>query len=399
MKQPSIFFLHTETEAHTMPRAAGRFVLLLLAAAVFAGCSTEVDLSADYKPTTVVYGLLDPVQDTQWVKINKTFLGDGNNFDYALIRDSSEYDFSSFVATVVELNEDGDVVDTHELDSLTISNKDINGVFYAPEQTVYYFPSPGGLNQENTFRLEVDFDEKNDVDAATDIVKVDEIVMEAPMQNSGTNIQLAQSVGEFGFTYKTYTVRFFPIDNAPFYEVTLKFYYNELVWADLAHTVLVSETFRSIDYFVGSFDQDNINASGKLLADISGEAFFAFLGTNLTKNPFITREIGWYDPAGVPEAGTRAFDLIVRAGGEDLFTYFQVNSPVTGIIQERPNYTNVNGGLGLFSSRATHVVSGIFLTNVTGVPNEGVERAFVNSEYTQELNFCNPNPTSDLSCE
>ncbi|MBL7943038.1 MAG: DUF4249 family protein, partial [Flavobacteriales bacterium] len=374
-------------------------VVAAMASILITGCSTEVDLSADYKPTTIVYGLLDPGQDTQWVKINKTFVGDGNNFDYALIRDSSEYDFSTFTAIVEELEADGDVVNTYSLDSLTIHDKEISGVFYAPHQTVYYFTSPGGLNQDHDFKLSIDFDEKNDVDATTELVRLDEIVMENPMQNSGGNLQLAQSVGEFDFQYKTHTIRFIPIDNAPFYEITLRFYYNELVWADEGHTTLVSETFRSIDYFVGSFDEDNVNSSGKILADIGGEAFFAFLGNNLEASPFITREIGWYDPAAIPEAATRAFDVIINAGGEDLYTFFQVNSPVTGIIQERPSYTNVNGALGLFSSRATHQVSGVFLTNVIGVPNEGVERAFVNGEYTLDLNFCNPNPTSDLSCD
>ncbi|MDZ4822313.1 MAG: hypothetical protein SH856_02530 [Flavobacteriales bacterium] len=372
------------------------FIIIL---SIISSCSTEVDLTADYLPTTIVYSLLDPVQDTQWVKINKTFIGDGNNLDYATIRDSSEYDFSDFAAVVEELDANENVVNTFALDSMTIHNKEISGIFYSPHQTVYFFENNGGLNEEHEYRLKIDFENKNDVSAKTDIVKVDEIVMENPMQNSGASLLLAQSVGTEGFTFKTHTVRFVPIENAPFYEITVRFYYNELVWADANHTILVSETMKSLNYYVGSFDQTNVNSSGKINADISGESFFAYLGNNIVADPLITREIGIYDLDAEPEAGTHCYDVIIHAGGEELNTYFQVHSPVTGIVQERPFYTNVNGGLGLFSSRATHDVTDIFLVNEIGNPNEGPERAFVNSVYTQDLNFCNPNPSSDYSCE
>jgi hypothetical protein len=88
------------------------FLFLSLATLTLIGCETDVDLNAPYDSTTIVYGLLDPVQDTQWIKINKTFLGEGNNLDYALIRDSSEYKFNEFNAIVVQEIIDGDVINT-----------------------------------------------------------------------------------------------------------------------------------------------------------------------------------------------------------------------------------------------------------------------------------------------
>ena len=40
-------------------------------------------------------------------------------------------------------------------------------------------------------------------------------------------------------------------------------------------------------------------------------------------------------------------------GTQDLKTYIDVNEPITGIVQERPQFTNINNGIGLFSSRYT----------------------------------------------
>jgi hypothetical protein len=37
-------------------------------------------------------------------------------------------------------------------------------------------------------------------------------------------------------------------------------------------------------------------------------------------------------------------------GAEDLYTYQEVNRPSIGIVQKKPEYTNISDGLGLFSS-------------------------------------------------
>ena len=41
----------------------------------------------------------------------------------------------------------------------------------------------------------------------------------------------------------------------------------------------------------------------------------------------------------------------MTVGSEDLETYINVNKPITGIVQERLKFTNINNGIGLFSSR------------------------------------------------
>jgi hypothetical protein len=43
------------------------------------------------------------------------------------------------------------------------------------------------------------------------------------------------------------------------------------------------------------------------------------------------------------------------AGSDDFTTFIDVNEPSTGIIQERPEFTNIKNGLGLFSSRVIRV--------------------------------------------
>ena len=84
---------------------------------------------------------------------------------------------------------------------------------------------------------------------------------------------------------------------------------------------------------------------------IKGDQFFQFLSNNLdntTSKRFLN------------------LDLIMTIGTDDLQTYINVNKPFSGIVQERPVFSNIENGVGLFSSRFTYDdIKGIELTNST----------------------------------
>ena len=82
---------------------------------------------------------------------------------------------------------------------------------------------------------------------------------------------------------------------------------------------------------------------------IEGESFFNFLRLNIEKDDTKVRYFN-------------SIDLVMTVGSEDLDTYIKVNKPITGIVQERPHFTNVNNGIGLFSSRYTKIRQGLPLT-------------------------------------
>jgi hypothetical protein len=91
--------------------------------------------------------------------------------------------------------------------------------------------------------------------------------------------------------------------------------------------------------------------SGNMSLKIKGEQFFNFLENNLSNNT------------------TKQFlnlDLLMTVGTSDLNTFINVNKPFSGIVQERPVFSNINNGIGLFSSRYTYdEINGIELNNST----------------------------------
>ena len=60
------------------------------------------------------------------------------------------------------------------------------------------------------------------------------------------------------------------------------------------------------------------------------------------------------------------FELKRIFKGLTYMTYINVNRPFSGNVQERPVFSNINNGIGLFSSRYTYdEIYGIELTNAT----------------------------------
>jgi hypothetical protein len=397
-------------------------ILFFALAVIFASCKTEVDLNAPYKNTTIIFGLLDPdpngdglsnALDTQWIKINKTFLGEGDNNAYAAIRDSSEYKDEDFVRKVVERIENGEVTAEYELIPKTMSNRSLNGIFYGPEQTVYFFvplvssPNPNphvGLDQNSEYRIVLEFTDGRVVTATTKVVNSGSLTWGFPMPNTAIILaNLTQTVGVFNYVSEA-TVRWSPVPNVSVYDVRLRFHFTEKRFASAEDVVSgnpVSTKKDSLDYFIGSKTEDDVNGTQQLKLTYDGRGFFSFLQNNLAANPLIRRVIGNYNQSVAP-ARTECFDLVITMGNSDLRSYIDVNSPATGVVQERPIYSNVNNGIGLFASRSTRILKGLPLLPVPPVPpNPGTQQALILGEYTQDLNFCDSNPGApdDLRCQ
>lgn len=381
--------------------------LVVLCVSLFSSCETEVDLNAPYKSTTVIFGLLDADAnsdglnnqlDTQWIKINRTFLGDGNNLTYAQVRDSSEYDDDDFISKKVERYFDGNLVEEWDLTALTVSNKSVNGIFYGPEQTLYYFiPAATGLDQESTYKLVIDFAAKEDVSAETDIINGNEIQFLQPQIQ--TTISLASGSAASILYTQNARIKWNGASNARSYDAVIRFHFTEFKYDNPEQTGVADITEKFIDFSVGSYKVTGDDETDQFEIEFNGESFFAFLENSLEKSPNIKRQIGTFDGFD-----TRCFDVILGFGNDQLNTYIEVNSPVSGIVQERPNYSNINNGLGLFAARSSRSVKNLRLygNSQGGNPQTGNLHAFcapLSNSRTIGLNFCDPNPTSDYACE
>lgn len=340
-------------------------LFFLAGIALFAACSTDVEINAPYDSKSIVFGLLDSKADTQFVKINKTFLGDGNNLEYALIRDSSEYRFSAFETLEVEEVVNGNITNSFSLDTITVNNKSVNGIFYGPRQTVYYFKTPAsGLNQQAKYRFKAVFNNGEDaLNAETDIIEnafingdqSDNIELPNPYLTDMNELAGANTLDNGVFPNVNF--KWNATDGAARYEATLRFYYTEVVYTNGTFSQVQSSTVKYVDWALGDFETAETDGSDDFSAFFSGQSFFTAVRGQVDvvqPNQFIRRYVGYLLPDN--NAPQPAFDFLLNVANEELHVYLNVTEPVTGIIQERPVYTNVANGLGLFAARITQGV-------------------------------------------
>jgi hypothetical protein len=366
-------------------------------------CSEEVEINAPYKSTTIIFGLIDPdpnndgafdALDTQWVRITRTFLGEGNNNDYALIRDSSEYQESDFVSKTVELlDENSTVLEAYNLQAVSVANKSVNGIFYGPEQTLYYFIPTAGIQTNRQYRIQLNFAHKEDVSAVTTVVRNEQINFLTPQIDG--SVTLAQSSGG-NITYPSLSsIKWNTAENVAAYSAILRFHYTEFTYETTEWSGIPLVNQRYIDFPLGTIGAEGTESS--ITMRYAARSFFTYLQGKIPVDPLVKRVIG---TAG--ETTTRPFDLLLSMGNDQLQTYIEVNSPVSGVVQERPVHTNVSNGLGLWASRSVRRLDNLRLTSVGagGAVQIGNLVALVTGEYTAALNFCDENSSDeDYTCQ
>ena len=300
--------------------------------AIFNACSTDVELYADYKDIPVVYGLIDATADTNFVRINRAFSGSNDNpinaYEVAMIADSCNYPVK-LDARIAEYklgfgNQYSPTGRVFMLDTITIHDKD-TGVFYAPHQKVYYTTETFRQNTDNNkykYRLVV-YKGNDTITSETGVV-------------GGERFRILTNTTTFvsDSTINSGKIVFTPADNAAFYDVKMCFNYKERRGA--------TEVNKQVKWDLGTKSIDEMAYEDGV--------YSVSYGMNSLFN-LLESAIGG-DTIGV----TRYFEekpmeIHIAAGGEELYNYIQVNAQAGGLSQTVPDYTNINGGYGVFSSR------------------------------------------------
>lgn len=305
------------------------FVFTLFAI-FFNSCSTDVDLYADYKHITVVYGLLDYQKDTNYVKINKAFLGPGNALDIAMIADSCNYP-GKLESKIIEYRANATsnnykVMREMPLDTITIHNKE-QGIFYAPDQIVYYTKEKINTNNKQyKYKYELQIDRGDTLlTSTTDVV-------------GGNVYNIISSVLNFAPNVDLGYVKWAPFSNASVYEIIFKFHWAE-IRPDQSDTL-----YKTMTWSLGTYPESSLTMDNNLYSvSYKTSHFYNTLATTLgsdTLDKRIDRIVYEYP-----------LSISIAAGGQELYNFISVNGPSSSIVQNIPEYTNINGGYGVFSSR------------------------------------------------
>jgi hypothetical protein len=319
-----------------------RYLRIILAAIVFAtilySCNKDLNVNADWKAITVVYGLLDQTQDTTFIKITKAFLGPGDAMQFAKVPDSSMYPDKLDVK--LEAWNGNTQVNVYTLDTITIHTKQAgDSIFYYPDQLVYYYPT-GHLSQDLTYKLKITHKKSGVMDSAvTKLIHAFEITMPDPF------MKRVEYVPGHNFD-----VNFEQAYGGKRYQLVIRFHYRENFSA-------TDTVWKHVDWMVFNNMQvtnpefDTTQMVTEIQKSFSSEGFYNILSLTIKDDiahPVESRTIG-------------TVDYIFSVASEDLNTYIEVYEPSLAIVQERPIFSNIYNGVGLFSSRYINAINQIDL--------------------------------------
>ena len=310
-------------------------LLLVGCMTAFFSCSTDVELYADYKDVPVVYGIINILADTNYVKITKAFCGDNDNpidaNEVAMIYDSSNYP-EKLEAYIIELKGHGQTYQPSGrkfiLDTLTIHNKQ-EGVFYSPDQILYYTPEQfhsGGYKYKLV------------------IVKPDGDTITATTMPVGKDLDILSHFVSFQSepTEAEGKLSFIADEDAFLYEIRMRFNYREQHAGQPMMSKSVSWTYKAQS--LSSFEKHPKIENGYFF-HYSKNVLFNALATAIGNDTL------WNEAHPNVTRYMDDFEVFVSAVGKELYESYEINQAMNnGIMTSFSGYTNITGGYGLFSS-------------------------------------------------
>jgi hypothetical protein len=129
------------------------------------------------------------------------------------------------------------------------------------------------------------------------------------------------------------TLKFSGLNHRPV-QLLIRFFYDEYLKSDPK----IKET-KSIDWIVfNDVKTPDVPTTQPFDLYFPSDAFYSFVGSRIDTNSKVTR-------------AARYCDYIFSVAASDMNTYMEVNEPSLSLVQERPPFTNILNGIGLFSSR------------------------------------------------
>ena len=307
------------------------YLILSIFTIVFTACETDFDVNATWEEVTVVYGLLDAGvgKELQQIKISKAFLGNMDALQMAQYADSINFDTDDLDVKIVRIRNNG-ITDTVSLSAVPTYR---DGDLFHDTIIIYEFVNNDFLKSNSEYQLLIENKVSgNIVSGYTELI--------SSFYFDGLSDQY-----KFGF--------FKPNLTDP--EDSLQYRFKVVKWDQVTHGEIYQ--FDMLFRYLENSDTISLLWKQPLVTQqpfevrLEGDRFFSFLREEIddddTKRYFID------------------IQAVMTVGTADLETYINVNQPALGIVQERPSFTNINNGLGLFSSRYTYVRSDVLLTDET----------------------------------
>lgn len=327
-----------------------RLLLLVILSIPFLhnSCKNDLDVLGDYEEKIVCFGVLNPNDTAHFIRVSRVFMGEGNALEYAQIQDSIQLRPENMEVRITRLLS-GTEMQYWILQPDTSVPRD-EGIFLNPHQIVYRGAFPV-LTDGSTYKLTVTNLITGYVTSSETTV-VRDVVHSSPNQMQQLNFE-NEGVISFYFSTGQYARRT---------QLTLRFYYDEQFIYDTSQTSL-----RYVDWEIGEAESFSTNGGENLFIVVQRNNFLNMLVNKIEPNPLVRRV-------------SRRVDLYYLSAHDDLATYIKVQQANAGSSTELPEFTNMQNGLGLFTTRNSTIITNFHL-------DQDTQYALATLDQLSDLNF------------
>lgn len=310
-------------------------------------CNSDFDVTDKWEDSPAIYCVLDKSQSMQYVKVNKSFLGNLPASEMATVSDSLFYDCD--VQVKLHRKQGKSILKTWNFWPSDSIPKD-NGYFASDRNTIWV--GRPELTDGYTYELEVNIDNGRII-AKGETQLVDGSRIQVPAELA-KNVNLARYNQDF-------SIKYYPGAKANLQETNV--YFNYLEIKNTGDTVP-----KSINVFSNQAYKTSVNTYTAVELAFSVASFYSSLAAQINADDeTVVKRLVYMDPHDPDSDKKQSLTVAVSSGDENLYTYMQVTKPSSGIAQDRPIFTNVyidesskmKGGkaYGLIASRYTKSVS------------------------------------------
>ncbi len=322
--------------------------LLLIIPFFHNSCNNELELLSEYEEKIVCFAVLNPNDTAHYVRVSKVFLGEGNALQFAQTQDSIQLRPENMEVRITRLQNNVETQSWVLQPDTTIPREE--GIFLYPTQIIYkgVFPvlTDGSLYKLTATDLVTGYTTTSTVTVVRDVVHT------SPTGFQFLNFEDAGSIG-FYFNSGVYGRR---------YQLKLRFWYDEQFIYD---TTQVANQY--VDWIIGETDSYSDQGGESMVISVVRRNFLSMLANQIEVNPLVRRV-------------SKRVDLYYTSAHDDLVTYIRVQQANAGSAQELPEFTNMENGLGLFTTRNLTVYTNYNL-------DQDTKYALTTEDILADLNF------------
>lgn len=309
-----------------MKKYLGAVLLICL----FIQCKNDIEINAPWIETPVVFGLLDPNSNTQFIRIQKTY----QNSISQNTQQGAQYPDSLYFDTLVVK-----VTSTsNEIFSFIKVPAPKESGFFTKEDAFIYTSNFRPRADGRVYTLEIFSPRTGKTYRGRTIIMGAADTTQSP--SGFYSIRLRND------SIDVFTVRFKPGVNTFVYDVFVRLRYTEFNLAG-------DSAQKSIEYPIDNAQNiftRNLSSGQFTRFLVSPPDMLRFFRNELSNNSNITRKF-------------RGIDYVFAGGSQDLKLFIDISRTQNSFVQNRPEFSNIDDGLGIFSSRSMSTFSNVVLAD------------------------------------